>query len=87
MVRETTLAVDDLVYPLFAVHGRGIREAIESMPGVFHLSVDEIVKEAKDAAGMGDSRRAPSSVSPRTRTRAGRRPTPRTASCSRRCAR
>ena len=53
MVRETTLAVDDLVYPLFAVHGRGIREAIESMPGVFHLSVDEIVKEAKDAAGMG----------------------------------
>jgi porphobilinogen synthase len=53
MVRETTLAVDDLVYPLFAVHGRGVREGIESMPGVFHLSVDEIVKEAKDAAGMG----------------------------------
>jgi len=53
MVRETTLAVDDLVYPLFAVHGRGVREPIESMPGVFHLSVDEIVKEAKDAAGMG----------------------------------
>jgi porphobilinogen synthase len=53
MVRETTLAVDDLVYPLFAVHGRGVREAIDSMPGVFHLSVDEIVKEAKDAAGMG----------------------------------
>jgi porphobilinogen synthase len=53
MVRETTLAVDDLVYPLFAVHGRGIREPITSMPGVFHLSVDEIVKEAKDAAGMG----------------------------------
>jgi len=53
MVRETTLAIDDLVYPLFAVHGRGVREPIESMPGVFHLSVDEIVKEAKDAAGMG----------------------------------
>ena len=53
MVRETSLAVDDLVYPLFAVHGRGIREPISSMPGVFHLSVDEIVKEAKDAAGMG----------------------------------
>jgi porphobilinogen synthase len=53
MVRETTLAVDDLVYPLFAVHGRGIREPITSMPGIFHLSVDEIVKEAKDAAGMG----------------------------------
>jgi porphobilinogen synthase len=53
MVRETTLAVDDLVYPLFAVHGRGVREPISSMPGVFHLSVDEIVKDAKDVASMG----------------------------------
>src|SRR5262249_32927853 len=53
MVRETTLAIDDFIYPLFAVHGRGVREPIGSMPGVFHLSVDEIVKEAKDAAGMG----------------------------------
>jgi len=53
MVRETTLAIDDLVYPLFAVHGRGVREPIASMPGVFHLSIDELVKEAKDAAGMG----------------------------------
>jgi porphobilinogen synthase len=53
MVRETRLSIDDLVYPLFAVHGRGVREPISSMPGVFHLSIDEIVKEAKDAAGMG----------------------------------
>jgi porphobilinogen synthase len=53
MVRETTLAVDDFVYPLFAVHGRGVREPIASMPGVFHLSVDEIVKDAKDVASMG----------------------------------
>ncbi len=53
MVRETTLGIDDLVYPLFAVHGRGVREPIGSMPGVFHLSIDELVKEAKDAAGMG----------------------------------
>ena len=53
MVRETALAVDDLVYPLFVVHGRGIREEIGAMPGQFHLSVDELVKEAKDAAGMG----------------------------------
>src|SRR5215475_12522690 len=53
MVRETTLAIDDFVYPLFAVHGRGVREPIASMPGVFHLSVDELVKEAKDAASMG----------------------------------
>ena len=53
MVRETALAVDDFVYPLFVVHGRGVREAIGSMPGQARLSVDELVKECKDAAGMG----------------------------------
>jgi porphobilinogen synthase len=53
MTRETTLTVDDFVYPLFVVHGRGVREPITSMPGQSHLSVDEVVKEAKDAAGMG----------------------------------
>jgi porphobilinogen synthase len=53
MVRETTLAVDDLVYPLFVVHGRGVREPIAPMPGQYRLSVDELVKECKDAAGMG----------------------------------
>ncbi len=53
MVRETRLDVDDLIYPLFAVHGRGIREPIASMPGQSRLSLDELVKEAKDAAGMG----------------------------------
>jgi porphobilinogen synthase len=53
MVRETTLAVDDLVYPLFAVHGRGVREPIGSMPGQCRLSIDELVKETKDVAGMG----------------------------------
>ncbi len=52
MVRETTLQVDDLIYPLFAVHGRGVREPIPSMPGQSRLSVDELVKEAKDAASM-----------------------------------
>ena len=52
MVRETRLDVGDLIYPLFAVHGRGIREPIPSMPGQCRLSVDELVKEAKDAAGM-----------------------------------
>jgi len=52
MVCETRLDVGDLIYPLFAVHGRGIREPIPSMPGQCRLSVDELVKEAKDAAGM-----------------------------------
>ena len=53
MVRETALAVDDFVYPLFVQHGRGVREPISSMPGQARLSVDELVKECKDAAGMG----------------------------------
>jgi len=53
MVRETSLASDDLIYPLFVVHGRGLRQPIASMPGQHRLSVDEVVKEAKDAASMG----------------------------------
>ena len=53
MVRETTLRIDDFVYPLFAVHGRGVREPISSMPGQFRLSIDELLKECKDAASMG----------------------------------
>jgi len=53
LVRETTLRADDLIYPLFVVHGRGVREPIPSMPGQSRVSVDELVKEAKDAAGMG----------------------------------
>jgi porphobilinogen synthase len=53
MVRETTLSVDDFVYPLFVVHGRGVREPIGPMPGQFRVSIDELLKEAKDAAGMG----------------------------------
>ena len=53
MVRETTLRIDDFVYPLFAVHGRGVREPIGSMPGQYRLSIDELLKECKDAASMG----------------------------------
>jgi porphobilinogen synthase len=53
MVRETRLGVENLILPLFAVHGRGVREPIGSMPGVFRLSLDELAKEAKDVAGMG----------------------------------
>ena len=47
------LRVDDFVYPLFAVHGRGVREPIASMPGQYRLSIDELLKECKDAASMG----------------------------------
>ena len=53
MVREAALSSDDLIYPLFVVHGRGLRQPIAPMPGQYRLSVDEVVKEAKDAASMG----------------------------------
>src|SRR3989337_295781 len=53
MVRETKLSVDDLIYPLFAAAGRRIRKEIPSMPGVFQLSVENLVKEVRDVRGMG----------------------------------
>jgi porphobilinogen synthase len=53
LVRETTLETGDLIYPLFLCPGEGVRRAVGSMPGVFHLSVDEAVREAEQAAGLG----------------------------------
>ncbi len=53
LVRETRLSVDGLVYPLFAAPGEGVRKEISSMPGVFNLSVDELVKECKEVHGLG----------------------------------
>ncbi len=53
MVRETTLAPDDFIYPLFITHGRGVRAEIGSMPGVFNLSVDQLAGEIRQVAGLG----------------------------------
>jgi porphobilinogen synthase len=53
MVRETRLSVDDLVLPLFAMHGKGVREPIASMPGVARLSVDLLVEECREAHALG----------------------------------
>jgi porphobilinogen synthase len=53
MVRETALRTEHLMLPLFVVHGRGVREPISSMPGQARLSIDELLRECKDAAGMG----------------------------------
>ena len=53
VVRETKLSPEDLVYPLFACPGSGVRQAVPSMPGVFQLSVDQIVTEAVAAATEG----------------------------------
>jgi porphobilinogen synthase len=53
MVRETRLSVDDLIYPLFAVAGKGIRKEVPSMPGVFQRSVENLVREVKEVASLG----------------------------------
>lgn len=53
MVRETVLTPKDFIYPLFVVPGKGIRNPVKSMPGVFQLSVDEVVKEARLAWKLG----------------------------------
>ncbi len=53
LVRETRLAVDDLIHPLFVVPGRSVRTPVASMPGVFQLSVDELVKEAVETKALG----------------------------------
>ncbi|HEY6185013.1 MAG TPA: porphobilinogen synthase [Terriglobales bacterium] len=53
LVRETRLSPENFVYPLFVCPGEGVRKAIGSMPGVFNLSVDEVVKEAHEAKSLG----------------------------------
>jgi porphobilinogen synthase len=53
MVRETTLAPSDFIYPLFVVEGRDIRRPIGSMPGISNLSVEHAVAEAKQAHALG----------------------------------
>ncbi|MBW2259237.1 MAG: porphobilinogen synthase [Deltaproteobacteria bacterium] len=53
MVRETRLSIDDLILPLFAVVGKGVKDPIPSMPGHHQLSTDNIIKEAKAARDLG----------------------------------
>jgi porphobilinogen synthase len=53
LVREHALSVHDLIYPLFAVPGTGIREEIPSMPGVYHLSLDMLTSELDEIVELG----------------------------------
>jgi porphobilinogen synthase len=53
LVAETRLTPDSFVYPLFVCPGEGVRKEVRSMPGVFNLSVDEAVKESREAHGLG----------------------------------
>ena len=53
MVRETYLNKNDLIYPLFVVPGENVKNEVKSMPGVFQLSIDNIVKECKEVSELG----------------------------------
>ncbi|GJE38854.1 porphobilinogen synthase [Methylobacterium persicinum] len=53
LVREHTLTVDDLIWPMFVIEGEGKREPVASMPGVERLTVDEIVRDAERAVRLG----------------------------------
>ncbi|NVM24354.1 MAG: porphobilinogen synthase [Desulfobacterales bacterium] len=53
MVKETSISVDDLIYPVFVKHGKGEREPIPSMVGHHRLSVDELVKEVAEVWSLG----------------------------------
>ncbi|MEJ2052324.1 MAG: porphobilinogen synthase [Calditrichaceae bacterium] len=53
MVRETVVTVNDLIYPMFVVEGKGVRNPINSMPGNFQLSIDLLIKEVKEVHSLG----------------------------------
>lgn len=53
LVRENSLGIDDLIWPIFVIAGERLRVPVPSMPGVFRLSIDEAVREAEEAAKLG----------------------------------
>ena len=53
LVRETQLTVDDLVWPCFLIEGKKKRIPVDSMPGCFRFSLDELVQEAQEAVQFG----------------------------------
>lgn len=53
LMRENTLSVDDLIFPVFVLEGQGRREEVTSMPGVERLSIDELMQDAKEIVRLG----------------------------------
>jgi porphobilinogen synthase len=53
MVRETTLSINDLIYPMFVTEGKDVRNSISSMPGNYQLSIDQLVLEVKEVYKLG----------------------------------
>ena len=52
LMRETRLSTDDLIFPVFIVEGSGQRQEIKSMPGIYRLSIDELLKEAAELVDL-----------------------------------
>lgn len=53
MMRETHLSLDDFIYPVFAIYGNNVKNPVPSMPGVFQLSVENLVKECEEVVKLG----------------------------------
>jgi porphobilinogen synthase len=53
MLRETTLSVDDLIYPLFVIAGENVKNPISSMPGCYQLSIGNLLSEVREVVGLG----------------------------------
>ncbi len=53
LVRETSVSVDDFIYPLFVRPGEGIKTEVASMPGVYQMSIDEVLKECESLKALG----------------------------------
>jgi delta-aminolevulinic acid dehydratase/porphobilinogen synthase len=84
MVRETRLGPEDFIYPLFVVPGSNVRKEVSSMPGVYQMSVDQIVRECADVHALGIPRSF-SSASRRRKTKWAPARTMLTASSRRPC--
>jgi len=53
LLQETTLSVNDFIYPLFVRSGKGIKNEVASMPGVYQMSIDEVIKECDTLKSLG----------------------------------
>ena len=87
LVRETELSPAHLIQPLFVVAGEGVREEVESMPGIERFSISELVEEAGEIAAAGVGARAALRHPRRPRTSPAPAPTTTRASCRWRCGR
>ena len=53
LMRESVISVDDLIYPMFIIEGKNQQTAIDSMPGIVRLTIDLLIKEAKELINLG----------------------------------